>query len=100
MVYNFQERDYGTYKCVAKNPRGETDGAIRLYSKYPATFYSIRETPENSQQPVLPTAKNYDGCSSLIAKFLYVCDPRISKDTPSRLIKELRRRYQTRTRRV
>ena len=33
-IINIQERDYGTYKCVAKNPRGETDGTIRLYSKY------------------------------------------------------------------
>jgi hypothetical protein len=33
-ISNIQERDYGTYKCVAKNPRGETDGTIRLYSEY------------------------------------------------------------------
>lgn len=33
-ISNIQERDYGTYKCVAKNPRGETDGIIRLYSEY------------------------------------------------------------------
>jgi hypothetical protein len=33
-IHNIQEKDYGTYKCVAKNPRGETDGTIRLYSKY------------------------------------------------------------------
>lgn len=26
--------DYATYKCVAKNPRGETDGSIRVYSKF------------------------------------------------------------------
>ncbi|PSN53844.1 hypothetical protein C0J52_09965 [Blattella germanica] len=32
-ITNIQERDYGTYKCVAKNPRGETDGTIRLYSE-------------------------------------------------------------------
>jgi len=25
--------DDGIYKCVAKNPRGETDGIIRLYGK-------------------------------------------------------------------
>ncbi|KAG8229138.1 hypothetical protein J437_LFUL009727 [Ladona fulva] len=32
-ISNIQEKDYGTYKCVAKNPRGETDGTIRLYSE-------------------------------------------------------------------
>lgn len=57
-IYNVQHSDYGTVKCVgmffpnfawiikafpyafllqstlaAKNPRGETDGTIRLYSK-------------------------------------------------------------------
>lgn len=29
--------DFGSYKCVAKNSLGETDGTIKLYSK----FYSI-----------------------------------------------------------
>lgn len=33
-INNIQQSDYGVYKCVAKNPRGETDGTIRLYSKY------------------------------------------------------------------
>lgn len=33
-IANIQNSDYGTYKCVAKNPRGETDGTIRLYSRY------------------------------------------------------------------
>lgn len=33
-INNIQESDYGTYKCIAKNPRGETDGTIRLYSKF------------------------------------------------------------------
>lgn len=36
-----QLSDYGSYKCVAKNPRGETDGTIRLYSKLPQ-FYVIQ----------------------------------------------------------
>jgi hypothetical protein len=36
-ISNVQDRDYGSYKCVAKNPRGETDGSIRLYSEYPST---------------------------------------------------------------
>lgn len=26
--------DFGSYKCVAKNSLGETDGTIKLYSKY------------------------------------------------------------------
>uniref|UniRef100_A0A1B6MB79 Ig-like domain-containing protein n=1 Tax=Graphocephala atropunctata TaxID=36148 RepID=A0A1B6MB79_9HEMI len=31
-IYGIREPDFGTYKCVAKNPRGETDGTIRLYN--------------------------------------------------------------------
>jgi len=30
-VANIEPRDYGIYKCIAKNPRGETEGSIRLY---------------------------------------------------------------------
>lgn len=33
LIRNIITEDYGTYKCVAKNPRGESDGTIRLYSK-------------------------------------------------------------------
>lgn len=33
-VFNVQKSDYGGYKCVAKNPRGITDGTIKLYSKH------------------------------------------------------------------
>ena len=29
----FQKSDYGSYKCVAKNPRGDTEGTIRLYGE-------------------------------------------------------------------
>ena len=28
-----EEEDFGTYRCVAKNPRGETDGAIKVYGE-------------------------------------------------------------------
>lgn len=33
-IQNVQKSDYGSYKCVAKNPRGEMDGTIKLYSKF------------------------------------------------------------------
>lgn len=42
-INNIQQSDYGTYKCVAKNPRGETDGTIRLYSKYCYDYLTKRE---------------------------------------------------------
>lgn len=32
-ISNVGSGDDGIYKCVAKNPRGETDGIIRLYGK-------------------------------------------------------------------
>ena len=32
-IFNISKEDFGTYKCIAKNPRGETDGTIRLYGK-------------------------------------------------------------------
>ncbi|XP_025423912.1 neurotrimin-like isoform X2 [Sipha flava] len=31
-IVDVSHTDYGVYKCVAKNSRGETDGTIRLYS--------------------------------------------------------------------
>lgn len=33
-IMNVSSGDDGIYKCVAKNPRGETDGVIRLYGKF------------------------------------------------------------------
>ncbi|KAJ8679703.1 hypothetical protein QAD02_015490, partial [Eretmocerus hayati] len=30
-IYDVDKSDYGSYKCVAKNPRGETEGTIRVY---------------------------------------------------------------------
>uniref|UniRef100_A0A1A9V9M6 Ig-like domain-containing protein n=1 Tax=Glossina austeni TaxID=7395 RepID=A0A1A9V9M6_GLOAU len=36
-IINVSSSDDGIYKCVAKNPRGETDGIIRLYVSYPPT---------------------------------------------------------------
>ncbi|XP_062551308.1 neurotrimin-like [Armigeres subalbatus] len=36
-ISEVQQSDYGIYKCIAKNPRGEADGTIRLYSSSPPT---------------------------------------------------------------
>lgn len=33
--------DYEMYKCVARNPRGETDGTIRLYRKFLLIFIIV-----------------------------------------------------------
>uniref|UniRef100_A0A6P7H040 Lachesin-like n=1 Tax=Diabrotica virgifera virgifera TaxID=50390 RepID=A0A6P7H040_DIAVI len=44
-INNIQQSDYGTYKCVAKNPTGETDGTIRLYpSSSPTSSSSVPTT--------------------------------------------------------
>ena len=40
-------QDFGSYRCVAKNSLGDTDGAIKLYRKY-------RKTTEHA---TLPRAK-------------------------------------------
>ncbi|XP_063227088.1 protein CEPU-1-like [Bacillus rossius redtenbacheri] len=45
-IANIREADYGTYKCVAKNPRGETDGTIRLYTSAPPSTTPGPTTPE------------------------------------------------------
>lgn len=31
--------DYGSYKCVAKNSLGDTDGTIKLYREYILNIY-------------------------------------------------------------
>ncbi|CAG9803944.1 unnamed protein product [Chironomus riparius] len=36
-IFNIQHSDFGIYKCIAKNPRGETESSIRLYSSQPPT---------------------------------------------------------------
>ncbi|CAH2003722.1 unnamed protein product [Acanthoscelides obtectus] len=48
-INDIQQNDYGTYKCVAKNPRGETDGTIRLYSsKYQSNLNEIDKSEQKS----------------------------------------------------
>lgn len=43
-IFNVNQADYGMYKCVAKNPRGETDGTIRVYSELRCVFLFVHET--------------------------------------------------------
>ncbi|XP_054000602.1 lachesin-like isoform X1 [Hylaeus anthracinus] len=45
-IHDLQEEDYGSYKCIAKNPRGETDGSIRLYESPPPTTSPSPSTTE------------------------------------------------------
>lgn len=37
-VRYLEPQDFGTYRCVAKNPRGETDGTIKIYGTVEIVF--------------------------------------------------------------
>lgn len=45
-ICDIQREDYGSYKCIAKNPRGETDGTIRLYMSAPPSTSPSPSTTE------------------------------------------------------
>jgi hypothetical protein len=32
-ISDLEEKDFGSYKCVAKNALGEKEGLVRLYGK-------------------------------------------------------------------
>ncbi|XP_048513668.1 neurotrimin-like [Athalia rosae] len=49
-IYDIQKEDFGSYKCVAKNPRGETDGTIRLYVSDPPSTSPSPPTTELSRK--------------------------------------------------
>ena len=38
-IANVTDKDYGSYRCVAKNPFGEADGLIKLYRTSLNTTY-------------------------------------------------------------
>ncbi|XP_065165416.1 lachesin-like isoform X2 [Atheta coriaria] len=64
-IANIQQADYGTYKCVAKNPRGETDGTIRLYSsKYQSNLNEIDKSEQKSSTDVDSKGVIYEWPSS------------------------------------
>ena len=44
-ILNLTKEDFGTYKCLAKNSQGETDGEIQLYgNKYKHIFIQPIQT--------------------------------------------------------
>lgn len=67
----FQEEDYGSYKCVAKNPRGETDGTIRLYSKY-RLFTRILKYPAETFVKLMTNRGFLVGCGDVIFIWIFV----------------------------
>lgn len=40
-IMHVTSTDDGMYKCVAKNPRGDTDGTIRVYGEFIVYFHLI-----------------------------------------------------------
>lgn len=46
MIRNFQQRDVGSYRCIAKNSLGEVESSIRLYGEYPlACRNTVKQVP-------------------------------------------------------
>ncbi|ROT85235.1 lachesin [Penaeus vannamei] len=45
-VRYLEPQDFGTYRCVAKNPRGETDGTIKIYDSGPPPTSALPLTTE------------------------------------------------------
>lgn len=44
-IRKVNKNDFGSYKCVAKNSLGETDGVIKLEGEF--SIYSARGTRKN-----------------------------------------------------
>ena len=42
------ESNFGKYSCVAKNPRGQTDGSITLYGKSLFSFDNFNFRPPST----------------------------------------------------
>ncbi|XP_066903881.1 leucine-rich repeat, immunoglobulin-like domain and transmembrane domain-containing protein 3 [Halyomorpha halys] len=49
-IVKLKIQDFGTYKCVAKNSRGETDGTIRLYASALMTTTTLPVTEETTKK--------------------------------------------------
>ncbi|KAI4498672.1 hypothetical protein M0802_006139 [Mischocyttarus mexicanus] len=57
-IFDIQMEDYGAYKCVAKNPRGNTDGVIRLYNG--SLLYTVNSRPKPGGRLERCTAAVYE----------------------------------------
>ncbi|XP_036322406.1 lachesin [Rhagoletis pomonella] len=53
-ITHVQKSDYGSYKCVAKNPRGEMDGTIKLYMSSPPTTLPPPTTTTTRRTTIAP----------------------------------------------
>ncbi|XP_015037006.2 neurotrimin isoform X1 [Drosophila pseudoobscura] len=60
-ITNVQGSDYGNYKCVAKNPRGDMDGNIKLYMSSPPTTQPPPTTTTLRRTTTTTMANTLDG---------------------------------------
>ncbi|XP_017079526.1 neurotrimin isoform X1 [Drosophila eugracilis] len=59
-ITNVQSSDYGNYKCVAKNPRGDMDGNIKLYMSNPPTTQPPPTTKTLPRTPNITAEKSLE----------------------------------------
>ncbi|XP_050497158.1 lachesin-like isoform X2 [Diabrotica virgifera virgifera] len=75
-INNIQQSDYGTYKCVAKNPRGETVGTIRLYSsQYQSNLNEIDKSEHKSSANSDTKGNFYENSSENMGGNIKFCLP-------------------------
>lgn len=41
IIHNVTRKDFGSYRCVAKNSLGETDGIIKLEGRFFKEFHKL-----------------------------------------------------------
>uniref|UniRef100_A0ABD2XNY3 Uncharacterized protein n=1 Tax=Trichogramma kaykai TaxID=54128 RepID=A0ABD2XNY3_9HYME len=85
-IYDVEKSDYDSYKCMAKNPRGETEGTIRLYESTPPSTSPNPVTTElaSKEWDITPELNNsvYGNPSSLT---IHNDKKKGGKKTPSKL---------------
>ncbi|XP_029344335.1 neurotrimin-like [Acyrthosiphon pisum] len=73
-IVDVSHTDYGVYKCVAKNSRGETDGTIRLYTSHPPTLAPELQSTENPSPSGIPALGKTDNI--VLPAFIIIYDIR------------------------